>query len=97
MNHELENGSPQGIYSDQISFSNLKYNKYSLNFDMFVLAKELIYKLNQNKEKTNTAKDFSGVSLFRHELARRRSTDESTDFFKICFWNFERCSCRRNS
>lgn len=83
LNYELENGGLEGIYSDQISFSNLKYNEYSLNFDMFVVAKELIYKLNQNKEKTNIVKDFSGVSLFRYELVRRKSTEELTGFFRF--------------
>ena len=38
--YELEDGKLQGVYSDQITFSNLKYNKYGFNFDMFVLANE---------------------------------------------------------
>jgi hypothetical protein len=76
--YELENGKLKGIYSDQITFSNLKYNNYGFNFDMFVLANEKIYELNEIGEKTNIRKDFSGIGLFRYELAKRHSSDEIT-------------------
>lgn len=50
---------------------------------MFVIAKELIYELNQNNEKTKVVKDYSGVGLFRYELARRKSTNEFTGFLRF--------------
>ncbi|RBQ24096.1 hypothetical protein ALNOE001_04690 [Candidatus Methanobinarius endosymbioticus] len=81
--YELENGSLQGIYSDQIAFSNLKYNTYSINFDMFVLANELIYELNQHKEKTKIVKDYSGIGLFGYNLAKRKSSGDFTGFVRF--------------
>jgi hypothetical protein len=79
----LENGELKGVYSDQITFSNLKYNNHSFNFDMFVLANEKIYELNEIGEKTNIRKDFSGVALFRYELAKRHSSDEITGIMRF--------------
>ncbi|MBZ9570595.1 hypothetical protein KQY27_03420 [Methanobrevibacter sp. TMH8] len=76
--YKLDDGKLQGVYSDQITFSNLKYNSYGFNFDMFVLANEKIYELNEIGEKVNIRKDFSGVALFRYELAKRHSSNEIT-------------------
>lgn len=81
--YKLEGGELQGVYSDQITFSNLKYNNYGFNFDMFVLANEKIYELNEVGEKLNIRKDFSGASLFRYELAKRHSSDEITGTMKF--------------
>lgn len=40
--YELENGAPQGVYSDQISLSNLKYSQSGFQLDMFIVANEKI-------------------------------------------------------
>lgn len=47
--YELENGSLQGVYSDQISFSNLKYSQTGFQLDMFIVSNEKIYLPRQNK------------------------------------------------
>ena len=36
--YELENGALQGVYSDQISFSNLKYSQSGFQLDMFIVV-----------------------------------------------------------
>lgn len=81
--YELENGALQGVYSDQISFSNLKYAQTGFQFDMFIVSNEKIYLLGQNKEHEELRKDFSSVSLFRFELAKRKSTEKVTGFFRF--------------
>lgn len=63
---------------------------------MFVIAKELIYKLNQNKKRTDVVKDYSGVDLFKYDLARRSSSGELTEFFRFVSGTIKRCFCRRN-
>ena len=40
--YELENGALQGVYSDQISFSNLKYSQSGFQLDMFIVSNEKI-------------------------------------------------------
>ena len=81
--YELENGSLQGVYSDQISFSNLKYSQTGFQFDMFIVSNEKIYAPGKNKAHEELRKDFSSVSLFRFELAKRKSTQAITGFFRF--------------
>lgn len=80
--YELENGALEGVYSDQISFSNLKYSQSGFQWDMFIVSNEKIWIVNNGKRET-LRKDFSSVSLFRFELAKRRSTDGITGFFRF--------------
>lgn len=83
LTYELEQGSLQGIYSDQISFSNLKYSQTGFQLDMFIVSNEKIYLVGQNKEREELRKDFSSVSLFRFELAKRKSTEKVTGLFRF--------------
>jgi hypothetical protein len=41
--YDLENKTLQGVYSDQTSFSNLKYSESTFQLDMFIVANEKIY------------------------------------------------------
>lgn len=81
--YELENGALQGVYSDQVSFSNLKYSQTGFQFDMFIVSNEKIYLLGKNGKHEELRKDFSSVSLFRFELANRKSTNKVTGFFRF--------------
>ena len=36
--YKLEDGALEGIYSDQISFSNLKFSQSGFQLDMFIVA-----------------------------------------------------------
>lgn len=38
--YKLEDGALQGVYSDQISFSNLKYSQSGFQLDMFIVSNE---------------------------------------------------------
>lgn len=81
--YELENSTLQGIYSDQISFSNLKYSQSGFQLDMFIVSDEKIWFLGKDKQREVLRKDFSGVSLFRFELAKRKSTGKITGLFRF--------------
>lgn len=65
--YKLENGALQGVYSDQISFSNLKYSQSGFQLDMFIVSNEKIWLMGADGQREELRKDFSGVSLFRFE------------------------------
>ncbi|GAA0791197.1 hypothetical protein GCM10008910_02090 [Faecalicatena orotica] len=81
--YELEHGALQGVYSDQISFSNLKYSQSGFQLDMFIVSNEKIWLIGQEGQREELRKDFSGVSLFRFELAERKSTNGITGSFRF--------------
>lgn len=80
--YELENGALQGVYSDQISFSNLKYSQSGFQMDMFIVSNEKIWLMGKEGQR-KLRKDFSAVSLFRFELAERKSTNGITGCFRF--------------
>lgn len=81
--YELENGALQGVYSDQISFSNLKYSQSGFQMDMFIVSNEKIWLMGKDGLREELRKDFSAVSLFRYELAERKSTNDITGCFRF--------------
>lgn len=80
--YELENGALQGAYSDQISFCNLKYSQSGFQLDMFIVSNEKIWLMGEDGRREQLRKDFSGVSLFRFELSKRKSTNGVTGSFR---------------
>ena len=50
---------------------------------MFIVSNEKIWKTGKNGQRESLRKDFSGVSLFRFELAKRKSTNEVTGGFRF--------------
>ena len=81
--YNLEHGKLEGVYSDQMAFSNLKYSKSCFDLDMFIVSNEKIYLLGDKKDRIELRMDFSGVSLFRFEFAKRKSTGDITGFFRF--------------
>lgn len=81
--YTLEDGALQGVYADQISFSNLKYSQTGCQLDMFIVSNEKIYQLGKAEKDKTLRKDFSSVSLFRFELAARKSAAQITGFFRF--------------
>ncbi|MCI8416669.1 MAG: hypothetical protein HFI33_04045 [Lachnospiraceae bacterium] len=81
--YQLENGALQGVYSDQISFSNLKYSQSGFQLDMFIVSNEKIWLVGTDGQREKLRKDFSAVSLFRFELAERKSTNAITGCFRL--------------
>ena len=81
--YKLENGALQGVYADQISFSNLKYSQSGLQIDMIIVSNEKIWLVGKDGKREKLRKDFSAVSLFRFELAKRKSTNAITGCFRF--------------
>lgn len=81
--YQLEDGALQGVYSDQISFSNLKYSQSGFQLDMFIVSNEKIWLMGEGGQREKLRKDFSAVSLFRFELAERKSTNGITGCFRF--------------
>lgn len=81
--YQLENGKLEGVYSDQITFSSLYLSESGFHFDMFVVAKEIIYELNEKHERKSISCDYNGVSVFRYELAKRRSSGHVTGTMRL--------------
>lgn len=81
--YQLEDGVLEGAYADQISFSNLKYSQSGFQFDMFIVSNEKIWLVGKDGQREALRKDFSGVSLFRFELAKRKSTNDLSGAFRF--------------
>lgn len=81
--YSLENGALEGVYADQMTFSNLLHSPTGLRFDLFVVSRERLYETDGNGGRAGLRKDFSAASLFHYELARRRSTGAITGFMRF--------------
>ncbi|MGI6153054.1 MAG: hypothetical protein ACOYJB_04365 [Christensenellaceae bacterium] len=82
LRYSLDDGTLEGRYSDKMSFCNLRASDFVLTFDMFIAADEKVF-FNTGHKKGELAKDHSAISLFRYELARRKSTGKPTGFFRM--------------
>jgi len=83
LSYTLENNTLEGVYSDQIIFSNPVISDYGFNFDMFLSANETVYELDNNNKRYKIRSNHNGISVFRYELAERKSTDEITGIFRL--------------
>ena len=92
--YKLENGALQGVYADQISFSNLKYSQSGLQIDMFIVSNEKIWLVGKDGKREKLRKDFSAISLFRFELAKRKSTNAITGCFRFISASGKKCGGR---
>ena len=63
--------------------SNLKYSQSGFQLDMFIVSNEKIWLMGADGQREELRKDFSGVSLFRFELAERKSTNAMTGSFRL--------------
>lgn len=83
LSYALEGGAIEGVYSDQMTFSNMLASPFGLHFDLFVVSNEKQYVVDKDKRRRELRKDFSGASLFRYELARRKSSGQITGFMRF--------------
>lgn len=81
--YQLEEGKLEGVYSDEMFFSNLVLSEYGFQFDMTTVTHEKIYILDSDKKRGTIKKDFNGVSVFRYELAERKSTFRTTGIMRL--------------
>ncbi len=78
--YSLEEGKLEGVYSDQMIFSDLSATENGIQFQMTTITKEKVYELDHHGDRNRTVKDFTGTSVFRYELAMRKSTSEITGY-----------------
>lgn len=79
----LDEGKLKDVYSDQMMFSDLQFTENGVQFNMTSIAKERVYYLDENGECIGIKKDYTGTSVFRYELAKRRSTNEFTGYMRL--------------
>ena len=78
--YTLGDGNLEGIYSDQMVFSNLERTVNGFKFNLTTITHEQIFNLDENGVRTTIAKDYTGTSVFCYELAMRKSTNQLTGY-----------------
>jgi hypothetical protein len=89
LTYSLEGGLLEGVYSDQMSFTNLMASPTGMKFDLFVVSNEKIYEVGGDDRRARLRKDFSGSSHFRYELAKRQSTGRVVGFMRFVSASFD--------
>lgn len=79
----LDEGKLKDVYSDQMMFSDLQFTENGVQFNMTTIAKERVYYLDEKGECIGIKKDYTGTSVFRYELAKRKSTNEFTGYMRM--------------
>lgn len=72
----------EGVYSDKMIFSDLMTTTNGFGFHMTTITHETLYQLDVNDIRTEIIKDFTGTSVFRYELALRKSTSQITGYMR---------------
>ena len=80
--YQLDNGKLEGVYSDKIVFSDLAKTENGFGFNMTTVTHELIYNIDGKGSRMTVAKDYTGTSVFRYELAMRKSTNQLTGYMR---------------
>lgn len=81
--YQLEEGKLEGIYSDEMFFSNLLISITGFHFDMTTITREKIYFLDQKKKRVGIKKDFTGTSVFHYEFSLRKSSMRLTGIMRL--------------
>lgn len=76
----LEDGRLEGVYSDKIIFSDLTVSENGIQFNMTTVSEEKVYLRNIDGSRGKIQKDYTGTSVFRYNLALRKSTSQITGF-----------------
>ncbi len=81
--YRLEEGKLEGVYTDEMFFSDLLIFNSGLKFNMTTVTHEKIYYLDPDKSRNGIKKDFTGVSVFHYLLAKRKSTSQITGIMSL--------------
>lgn len=81
--YQLEEGKLEGVYTDEMFFSDLLIFNSGLKFNMTTVTHEKIYYLDADKNRSGIKKDFTGVSVFHYQLAKRKSTSQITGIMSL--------------
>lgn len=85
--YELEDGKIEGEYSSEASFSGLFQTAYGLGFDLTMVSRENVYKVENDRRQLLPGRCRERVEVFRYELAGRESTGEIAGFMRVLVSN----------
>ncbi len=80
--YKLDNGSLEGIYKDELEFSDLVNTENGFKFNLTTKTKELVYNLDNVGNKLSIAKNYTGSSIFSYEFAHRKSSNKITGYMR---------------
>lgn len=80
--YKLEDGNLEGVYCDEMLFSDISVTEHGFRFNMTTVTKERLYQLDDTGKRAGLVKDFTGTSVFRYELATRKSTSRMTGYMR---------------
>ncbi|NIG54605.1 hypothetical protein [Chitinophaga sp. Cy-1792] len=83
LSYDLEKGGLRGIYSDRMLFSDLSETEDGIQFHMTTVTTEKVYEVSPDGSEGLLQKDFTGTSVYRYELAIRKSSGEMTGFMHL--------------
>lgn len=83
LTYRLDEETLEGVYSDQIVFTNLCESAWGFGMDMHIAASETVYNLDEGGQRAGVRKVFDGNSVFRYELAQRRSSGDVTGISRL--------------
>ena len=81
--YQLEEGKLEGVYSDEMFFSNLLISITGFHFDMTTITREKIYFLDKNNKRIGIKKDYTGTSVFHYEFSIRKSSMQLTGIMRL--------------
>jgi len=81
--YSLEGGKLEGIYSDIMSFSDLITSENGFQFNMTTVTNEKIYSKDEDGNRTDLIKDYTGTGVYHYEVALRKSTSEITGYIRL--------------
>ncbi|RFS21935.1 hypothetical protein DVR12_14895 [Chitinophaga silvatica] len=82
LTYSLDESTLEGAYADRMFFSDLTSGESSIQFNLTTVTDERVYLMDDNNVRTDLIKDFTGTSVFRYELAVRRSTGAITGYMR---------------
>jgi len=80
--YKLEEGNLEGVYTDKMIFSDLSTTENGLQFHMTTVTREELYELNADGSRGEIRNNYTGTSVFRYELALRKSTGQLTGYMR---------------
>ena len=69
--YQLDNGKLEGVYSDNMVFSDLVKTENGFRFNMTTVTHELIYNVDEKGSRTSIAKDYTGIVSLQQSKIRR--------------------------
>jgi hypothetical protein len=80
---QWEGGRMEGEFSDQSTFTGLVETPDGFQSDLAVVTKETVYELDDQGKRKLPGRDYSGVIVFRFDIAERKSTGRLVGYWRV--------------